>query len=61
LLYIALETTEANVVAPLGSTTPLFAAIIAILFLGEKVSKRVVAGALLVTAGSMIITLAHAL
>lgn len=57
LLYVGLETAKANVVAPLGSTTPLFAAIIAILFLKERVSMRVVAGTLLVTAGTMLLTL----
>lgn len=56
-LYIGLETAKANVVAPLASTTPLFAAIIAILFLKERVSKRVVVGTLLVTAGTMLLTL----
>jgi len=56
-LYIGLETTKANVVAPLTSTTPLFAAIIAILFLKERVSKRVVVGTFLVTAGTMLLTL----
>jgi len=56
-LYIGLENAEANVVAPLASTTPLFAAIIAILFLKERVSKRVVVGTLLVTAGTMLLTL----
>jgi DME family drug/metabolite transporter len=57
LLYIGLETAKANVVAPLGSTTPLFAAIFAILFLKESVSKRVVVGTLIVTAGTMLLTL----
>ena len=56
-LYIGLETAKANVVAPLGSTTPLFAAIIAILFLKERVSKRVGVGTLLVTAGTILLTL----
>jgi DME family drug/metabolite transporter len=54
---IGLETTKANVAAPLASTTPLFAAIMAILYLKEKVSKRVVVGTLLVTAGIMLLTL----
>lgn len=54
---IGLETTKANVAAPLASTTPLFAAIIAILFLKEEVSKRVVVGTFLVTAGMMLLTL----
>lgn len=56
LLYIGLENAKANVVAPLASTTPLFAAIIAISFLNERVSKRVVFGTLLVTAGTMLLT-----
>jgi len=56
-LLIGLETTKANVVAPLASTTPLFATVIAILFLREEVSKRVVVGTLLVTAGMMLLTL----
>ncbi|UCE16784.1 MAG: DMT family transporter [Candidatus Bathyarchaeota archaeon] len=54
---IGLETTKANVAAPLASTTPLFAAIIAILFLKEEVSKRVVVGTFFVTAGMMLLTL----
>lgn len=54
---IGLERTKANVAAPLASTTPLFAAIIAILFLKEKVSKRVLVGTFLVTAGIMLLTL----
>jgi len=54
---IGLQTTKANVVAPLASTTPLFAAIIAILFLKERISKRVVVGTFLVTAGIMLLTL----
>lgn len=57
LYLIGLETTKANVVAPLASTTPLFAAVIAILFLKEEISKRVVVGILLVTAGIMLLTL----
>lgn len=54
---IGLETTEANVVAPLASTTPLFAAVIAIFVLKEEISKRVVVGTFLVTVGIMLLTL----
>lgn len=57
LLYIGLETAKANVVAPLASTTPLFATLIAISFLNERVSKRVVVGTFLITAGTMLLTL----
>ena len=60
-LYIGLETAKASVVAPLASTTPLFAAIITILFLNERVSKRMVVGTLLVTAGAMLLTLGQML
>ena len=54
---IGLERTKANVAAPFASTTPLFAVIIAILFLKEKVSKRVLFGTFLVTVGIMLLTL----
>ncbi|NIR86669.1 DMT family transporter [Candidatus Bathyarchaeota archaeon] len=57
LYLIGLGATKANIAAPLASTTPLFAAIIAILFLKEEVSKRVVVGTFLVTAGIMLLTL----
>jgi len=57
LYLVGLEITKANVAAPLASTTPLFAAIIAILFLKEEVSKRVLVGTFFVTAGIMLLTL----
>ena len=54
---VGLEITKANVAAPLASTTPLFAAIITILFLKEEVSKRVLVGTFFVTAGIMLLSL----
>lgn len=57
LYLVGLEITKANVAAPLASTTPLFAAIIAILFLKEEISKRVLVGTFFVTAGIMLLTL----
>jgi len=57
LLYLGLETAKANVVAPLASTTPLFATMIAISFLNERVSRKVVVGTFLVIAGTMLLTL----
>lgn len=57
LYLVGLEITKANVAAPLASTTPLFAAIIAILLLKEEVSKRVLVGIFFVTAGIMLLTL----
>jgi drug/metabolite transporter (DMT)-like permease len=61
LYLVGLERTKANIAAPLASTTPLFAAIIAILFLKEEVSKRVLVGTLLVTAGIVLLTLEQTL
>lgn len=55
LLYFGLESANMNIVAPLTSTTPIFSAIIAVLFLGEKVSVKVVIGTLLVTVGAMLL------
>lgn len=55
LLYFGLDSANMNIVAPLTSTTPIFSAIIAILFLGEKVSIKVVIGTLLVTVGAMLL------
>ncbi len=57
LLYLGLEVSRANVVAPLASTTPLFAALIAILFLKERVSKSVIIGTLLVIVGTIILAI----
>lgn len=57
LLYLGLETAKANVAAPLASTTPLFAAIIGVLFLKERFSNRVLIGTLLVTVGTALLTL----
>lgn len=59
LLYVGLENANANVAAPLASTTPLFAAIIAIGVLNEKVSKRVVIGTILITFGTALLTIAQ--
>ena len=55
LLYLGLDSTNINIVAPLTSITPIFSAIIAILFLREKVSKRTIIATLLVTAGTMLL------
>ena len=55
LLYLGLRSTNINIVAPLTSTTPIFSAIIAILSLGEKVSRKTVIGTLLVTVGTILL------
>ena len=55
LLYLGLDSTNINIVAPLTSTTPIFSTIIAILFFGETVSKTIIIGTFLVTIGTMLL------
>lgn len=55
LLYLGLGSTNINVVTPLTSITPIFSTLIAILFLGEKVSKQIIIGTILVTIGTMLL------
>jgi DME family drug/metabolite transporter len=55
LLYLGLDSTNINIIAPLTSITPIFSAIIAIIFLGEKVSKKTIIATLLVTIGTMLL------
>jgi DME family drug/metabolite transporter len=55
LLYLALDSTNTNIVAPLTSLTPIFSALIAIIFLGEKVSTKTIIATLLVTAGTVLL------
>jgi DME family drug/metabolite transporter len=55
LLYLGLESTNINIIAPLTSLTPIFSAIIAILFLGEKISRKTIIATVLVTAGTMLL------
>ncbi len=55
LLYLGLDSTDSNIVAPLSSLTPIFSAIIAMIYLKEDISKKVIFGTLLVTAGTMVL------
>jgi drug/metabolite transporter (DMT)-like permease len=57
LLYVGLVSTNINIIAPLTSITPVFSAIIAILFLGEQISKKIITGTLLVTVGTLLLFL----
>jgi DME family drug/metabolite transporter len=57
LLYLGLDSTNINIIAPLTSITPIFSAIIAILFLGEKISKKTIIATLLVTIGTTLLFL----
>jgi len=53
LLCFGLDSTNTNIAAPLSSITPIFSAIIAMLYLREAVTKKVFVGTLLVSAGTM--------
>ena len=57
--YLALSQAPAILVAPLTSIYPVFSVLLALVFLRntETISKRTVLGALLVTAGVVLITL----
>ena len=55
ILYLALDSTNTNIVAPLTSLTPIFSALIAIIFLGEKASTKTIIATLLVTTGTMLL------
>jgi uncharacterized membrane protein len=57
-LFIALEAGPVTIVDPLAGMAPLFTTVFAYLFLRdvERVSVGVVAGALCVTAGGVIVT-----
>ena len=55
LLYLGLDSTNINIVAPLTSTTPIFSTIIAMLFFGEKVSKTIIVGTILVSIGTILL------
>jgi DME family drug/metabolite transporter len=55
LLYLGLDSANINIVTPLTSTTPIFSAIIAVLFLGENASKKIIIGTILVTTGTMLL------
>lgn len=53
LFYFGLDSINTNIVAPISSITPIFSAIIALVFLKENISKKVLVGTLLVTAGTI--------
>jgi len=55
LLYLGLDSANINIVTPLTSITPIFSAIIAVLFLGESASKKIIIGTILVTTGTMLL------
>jgi DME family drug/metabolite transporter len=53
LLYFGLDSANANIAAPITSITPIFSAIIAMLYLRETITKKVFFGTLLVTVGTI--------
>ena len=58
-LFLALERAQVVIVAPIANTNPLFTLVLAAIFLRgvESITPRVVAGALLVVSGVIVLTL----
>jgi DME family drug/metabolite transporter len=57
LVYYGLKIAAAVVVVPLSATTPLFSTVIAATFLKEKVTRKILAGSVLITLGVILISL----
>lgn len=56
VMYRALRIGQVGVVAPIGATEGAFAAVIAVVLLGEHLTRGVAAGLLVVTAGIVLVT-----
>lgn len=57
LYLIGLNATQANIAAPLGSTTPLFSTAFALLLLKENLSKRTTLAALIISIGIILLNI----
>jgi len=57
IYLVGLSLTQANIAASLGASTPIFASIIAAIFLRERIGWRVITGVALVAIGSTLLTL----
>ena len=57
LTYKGIETLGIAITDPIRATTPLFSALVAILFLGEKLTLPIVVATLLIIAGIMLLSL----
>jgi len=55
IYLIGLNLTQANIAAPLGASTPIFAAAIAVAFLKEKPNLKVILGILLTVIGAALL------
>jgi transporter family protein len=56
--YRALQLAEASRVAPIDKLSVAFAIVLAVVFLGERLSWQVAVGGLLITAGAVVIAVA---
>jgi len=57
IYLIGLNMTQANIAAPLGSTTPLFSTALALMLLRERLSKETVAAALIMSLGIVLLNI----
>jgi len=57
IYLVGLNMTQANIAAPLGSTTPLFSTALALILLKERLSSKTVAAALIITLGIVLLNI----
>ncbi len=57
IYLVGLNMTQANIAAPLGSTTPLFSTALALILLKERLSSKNVAAALIITLGIVLLNI----
>jgi len=57
IYLVGLDMTQANIAAPLGSTTPLFSTALALILLKERLSSKTVAAALIITLGVILLNI----
>ena len=57
IYLVGLNMTQANIAAPLGSTTPLFSTALALMLLRERLSNKTVAAALIMTLGIVLLNI----
>ena len=57
IYLVGLNMTQANIAAPLGSTTPLFSTTLALILLKERLSSKNVAAALIITLGIVLLNI----
>ncbi|OYT67332.1 MAG: hypothetical protein B6U65_03450, partial [Candidatus Wolframiiraptor sp. EX4484-121] len=57
IYLVGLNMIQANIAAPLGSTTPLFSTALALILLKERLSSKTVAAALIITLGIVLLNI----